>query len=119
MRRQPRAIKLAPWEVPRRDPSEPRPQQPEVTAKRMTSRIPIALVIGTFTSIILAVLEATAPHVLVHTLQAAGGITVMYLWGVHGGIVPEFLAEAVFVAVNAAVYSLNALVVFRLLELLA
>ena len=87
-----------------------------MTAQPMVSRIAIALVIGTITSIILAFLEATAPHALVHTLQAPGGITVMSLWGVHGGSVPEFLAEAVFVAVNAAVYSLIVLVVLRLLE---
>jgi len=82
----------------------------------MASRIAIALVIGTVTSTILAFLEATAPHASVHTLQAPGGITVMYLWGAHGGSVPEFLAEAVFVAVNAAVYSLIVLVVVRLLD---
>jgi hypothetical protein len=82
---------------------------------KMTSRIPIALIIGTFTSIVLAILEATVPHVLLETLQAPGGITIIYLWGAHGGTVPDFLSEAVFVAVNAAVYSLIVLVVFRLL----
>ena len=87
-----------------------------MTAQPMASRIAIPLGIGTVTSIMLAFLEATAPHALVHTLQAPGGITIMYLWGVHGGSVPEFLAEAVFVAVNAAVYSLIVLVVLRLLE---
>ena len=81
---------------------------------KMTSRIPIALVMGTFTAIGLAILEATVPHVLLRTLQAPGGITIIYLWGAHGGIVPEFLSEAVFVAVNAAVYSLIVLGVFRL-----
>jgi hypothetical protein len=81
----------------------------------MTSRIPIALVIGAFTSIGLAILEATGDRALPRALQAPGGITIMYLWGPHGGVVPEFLSEAVFVAVNAVVYSLIVLVALRLL----
>jgi hypothetical protein len=40
---------------------------------KMTNRIPIALVIGTFTAIGLAILEATVPHVLLR-----GGITISY-----------------------------------------
>jgi hypothetical protein len=33
-----RQPKLAPWEVPRRDPSEPRPQHPEVVVRRQAAQ---------------------------------------------------------------------------------
>jgi hypothetical protein len=69
----------------------------------------IASVVGALVSFLLVALRA-------HYLQAPGAVTVMWIWGVHGGAVPEIVSVAVMIGVNAVVYSL---ITFGLLSLFA
>jgi len=72
----------------------------------MRSHIAIATVMGAIISALLAVFNMLLANTPFAYLQLPGYITIVMLWGPHGGAVPELLSEAVLLGVNAVFYGL-------------
>jgi hypothetical protein len=70
-------------------------------------RAAISIAAGISISALLAAWEASYPSLLSRFLQTPGGLTVMWMWGVHGSPNQnETAMEIAMVSVNALVYTL-------------
>jgi hypothetical protein len=83
----------------------------------MKLRIAVAIIVGLSISVLLAALQAELRMGLLEYLQAPGVIAIMLMWGPHGPVpVPDIVVDAIGIGVNAVVYSLITLGVFRLFD---